>query len=124
TTVTLAGTATDDGFPAGGALSTLWSVVTGPGTVTFGNASSLGTTVTFSATGVYVLRLTATDSVFTVNSDVTITVKPANLPPLVNAGPAQTVVLLSNVSTLPLAPTLVAISTGLNNPTYTDYHQP
>jgi YD repeat-containing protein len=73
---------------------------------------------------IYVLRLTASDSVFTVHSDVTITVKPANLPPVVNAGPSQTIVLPSNVSTLPLIPTLVPISTGFNNPIAADYHQP
>src|SRR5579864_5405775 len=124
TTVTLAGTASDDGLPAGSTLSTQWSVFSGPGTVTFADASALGTTATFSTAGVYVLRLTATDSVFAVHSDVIITVKPANLPPLVNAGPPQTLILPSNVSTLPLAPTLIPISTGFNNPIAADYHQP
>ena len=55
---------------------------------------------------------------------MTITVRPANLAPLVNAGPNQTVVLPSNVSTLPPTPTLIPISTGFNNPIGIDYHQP
>lgn len=39
-----------------------WSVQSGPGTVTFGNASALSTTATFSTAGRYVLRCTATDA--------------------------------------------------------------
>jgi autotransporter-associated beta strand protein len=54
--ITLAGTASDYyGLP----LSTTWSVVSGPGTATFSNSNSLTSTVSFSAVGNYVLRLTA-----------------------------------------------------------------
>ena len=56
----LNGTATDDGLPGVG-LTTTWSKVSGPGTVTFGNASALITTASFSVAGTYVLRLTASD---------------------------------------------------------------
>ena len=56
----LSGTATDDGVPGIG-LTTTWSKVSGPGTVTFGNASALSTTASFSVAGTYVLRLTASD---------------------------------------------------------------
>lgn len=69
-TANLAGTATDDGLPAGSSLTTTWSYVSGPGTATFGNASSLTTSVTFSASGCYVLRLTATDGQLTSSDDV------------------------------------------------------
>src|SRR5207249_165968 len=59
---TLNGTAADDGLPAGSTLTTTWSKVSGPGTVTFGNANALSSTASFSAAGTYSLRLTASDS--------------------------------------------------------------
>jgi PKD repeat protein len=71
--VNLDGTVTDDGQPAG-TLTTAWSKDSGPGTVTFGNASAVDTTVTFSTAGVYVLRLTADDTELTSSDTVTITV--------------------------------------------------
>jgi K319L-like, PKD domain len=93
---TLSGTATDDGLPnPPGTLTTTWSVVSGPGTVTFGDPSSPSTTASFSASGTYVLRLTADDSALQDSDDVTVTVNPAaqNQPPTVNAGPDQNVIL-------------------------------
>ena len=58
----LDGTVTDDGRPnPPAAVTTTWTQQSGPGTVTFGNASAIDTTATFSAAGTYVLRLTADD---------------------------------------------------------------
>jgi hypothetical protein len=62
----------------GGALATTWTKQSGPGTVTFGNASAVDTTAAFSAVGTYVLRLTATDGTFTHFDDVTVYYNPAN----------------------------------------------
>jgi hypothetical protein len=77
-TANLNGTATDDGLPNPPAtLTKSWSKVSGPGTVTFGNASSPATTATFSAAGSYVLRLTGNDGALSSTSDVTITVNGA-----------------------------------------------
>ncbi|WOO43031.1 pectinesterase family protein [Rubellicoccus peritrichatus] len=57
---TLAGSASDpDSGP--NALVTTWSLVSGPGTVTFDDANSLTATVTFSTQGTYVLKLSADD---------------------------------------------------------------
>jgi hypothetical protein len=71
-------------------VSVLWTVQSGPGTVTFGNAASVDTTAAFSAAGTYVLRLTADDGVNApVFDEVTLTV--VNPPPVVSAGPDQTV---------------------------------
>ncbi len=85
--VTLHGTATDDGKPAGSTLATTWSVLTGnPANVQFGDASLLNTTATFSVAGVYVLQLSASDSVLTSTSNVKITV---NTAPTDNAGVDQ-----------------------------------
>jgi PKD repeat protein len=90
----LTGSATDDGLPSGSTLSVSWSKVSGAGTVTFGSTSSLSTTATFSTSGTYGLRLTATDSELTSSRDVTIVVKaPVNLAPVVNAGADQTITL-------------------------------
>ena len=72
----LSGTAADDGFAAS-VLTTAWSKFSGPGTVTFGNAAALITAAAFSAAGVYVLRLTASDGTLSGTDDVTITVNAA-----------------------------------------------
>jgi len=77
---TLAGTASDDGLPDPPAtVTTLWSVVSGPGTVTFADARAAATTASFSTAGVYVLRLTASDGALTAFDETTITVSPASL---------------------------------------------
>jgi K319-like protein len=76
--VSLDGTVTDDGRPTPpGAVSTTWSQVSGPGTVTFGNPTSVDTTATFSADGPYVLRLTVTDGELTTFDEVAVNVQPA-----------------------------------------------
>ncbi|HWA28214.1 MAG TPA: LamG-like jellyroll fold domain-containing protein [Lacunisphaera sp.] len=60
-TVTLNGTVTDDNKPFG-PPSIQWSQVDGPGTVNFTNGTSATASATFSANGIYLLRLTATDN--------------------------------------------------------------
>jgi K319-like protein len=71
-TASLNGTVSDDGLPSG-TLTTSWSKVSGPGTVTFGNASAVDTTASFGASGTYLLRLTASDGAATASDDVQIT---------------------------------------------------
>jgi len=88
---TLNGTVTDDGLPVGATLTITWSKSSGPGTVTFANANAASTTACFSASGTYVLRLTASDTQQNSSDDVTVTVNPGNLAPVVNAGPDLTV---------------------------------
>jgi hypothetical protein len=86
----LAGTASDDGLPSS-TLTTAWSTVSGPGTVTFSNASALSTTASFSAAGSYLVRLTASDGALKTTSDVTISVNSAPVvvtPPPVVVPPA------------------------------------
>jgi len=71
-TLNLDATVSDDGVA--GPLTTAWSVVSGPGTVTFGSAGSVDTTATFGAAGTYVLRLTANDGQASVSDTVTVSV--------------------------------------------------
>jgi hypothetical protein len=71
----LDGTVTDDGQP--GPLTTTWSKVSGPGTVTFGNASLVDTTASFSTSGSYTLRLTANDGALGASDNVVVTVNGA-----------------------------------------------
>ncbi|MGH7600096.1 MAG: InlB B-repeat-containing protein, partial [bacterium] len=75
-TATLQGQATDDGDPnPPGALAVAWSQVSGPGTVTFENASDLATTASFSMAGTYILRLTANDGTLQNSDELTVIVK-------------------------------------------------
>jgi hypothetical protein len=74
----LTGTASDDGQPSPPAkLTVAWSRVTGPGVVTFSNATALNTTASFSAAGLYTLRLSVSDSALTGTDDVVVTVNAA-----------------------------------------------
>jgi Purple acid Phosphatase, N-terminal domain len=74
---TLNGSATDDGIP--GPLTITWSKVSGPGSVTFANPQKASTTASFSAAGVYTLRLTAFDGALTTSDDVNVTVNSTSL---------------------------------------------
>jgi Bacterial Ig-like domain len=76
--VSLAGSATDDGLPSGSTLTTTWSKVSGPGTVTFANASATSTNATFSLAGTYLLRLTASDGTLSANNDMSVVVTAAS----------------------------------------------
>jgi hypothetical protein len=73
----LDGTVTDDGLPnPPGTVTTTWTEQSGPGTVTFGNPNAVDTTATFSQSGTYVLRLTASDSALSDLDELTVTVNP------------------------------------------------
>ncbi len=81
----LAGAATDDGQPpAPGTLTTTWSAVSGPGDVTFDDASATSTSARFSAPGTYVLRLEANDGELVGSDELTVTV---DSPPPPTSGP-------------------------------------
>jgi hypothetical protein len=68
---TLDGTVTDaDGHPP----TTIWTRVSGPGTVNFADAIAVDTTATFNQAGTYVLRLTADDGIDQSFDEVIITV--------------------------------------------------
>jgi len=82
------GSAMDDGLPnPPAALTYSWSRVSGPGQVQFLNPNQASTSVSFPSVGVYVLRLTVSDSEYTVMDDLTVTVRrPLQSQTLVAAG--------------------------------------
>lgn len=73
--VSLTGTVTDDGLPAGLALTRNWSVVSGPASVLLSSANTATTTATFSALGAYVLRFSASDTELSAADEVTVTIQ-------------------------------------------------
>ncbi|HXV63605.1 MAG TPA: right-handed parallel beta-helix repeat-containing protein, partial [Vicinamibacteria bacterium] len=101
-TASLDGTVTDDGLPdPPGSVTTSWSELSGPGTVSFSDSSAVDTTASFSEAGTYVLRLTADDGALSAFADVTVTVEPEpviNEPPSVSAGVPQTITLPATAS--------------------------
>lgn len=81
----LGGTFTDDGLPnPPGVPQFVWSKVSGPGAVVFGDAGRPDTTATFSSPGSYVLRLTANDGVLSASDDLTVQVASGEVPPTVS----------------------------------------
>ncbi len=76
--VPLTGSVSDDGLPAGSTVAVTWSFISGPGPVVFTNPNSVLSTATFTATGVYVLRLTASDSALSSSDDVQVTINTDN----------------------------------------------
>jgi uncharacterized protein YjiK len=99
--VQLDGTVSDDGIP-NGTLTTQWSVVSGPGSVTFGDPNQVDTSASFSTAGTYELRLTANDSALTTNDSVMVNVmqnpNPPNQAPSVSAGPDRSVTLAAGAA--------------------------
>lgn len=70
--VIVSATITDDGAPA--AVTQLWQQISGPGTATIETPTAATTGVTFSAPGTYILRITATDTQFSVSDQITVVV--------------------------------------------------
>src|SRR5215212_8635421 len=79
-------------MPHGSTVTSTWSLVSGPGPVVFGNANAPVTTASFTNPGNYTLKLTATDTEFTVSDEMVVTVL-LNQPPTANAGPDQEITL-------------------------------
>jgi len=90
-TMTLEGAVSDDSLPWGEALTISWSQVSGPNSLTFTDPADPDTAVEFSESGTYVLRLSVSDSEFTSEDEITITVYTDNLPPVVHAGPDRNI---------------------------------
>jgi hypothetical protein len=74
----LDGTVSDDGRPAGAAVTAAWARAAGPGTVTFASPGSVDTTAGFSVAGTYTLSLTASDTQLSASDTMTVTVTDPN----------------------------------------------
>lgn len=94
--VTISGTASDDGSIA----SVQWTRVSGAGTIITPN--TLTTDISGLAVGANTFRLTVNDNQgLSASDEVTITLQPVvNTPPVVNAGPNQTITLPTSSVTL------------------------
>jgi hypothetical protein len=66
-------TVSDDGLPTA-TLTSTWTKVSGPGTVTFGDIHAVDTTAVFSLVGTYVLRLTVNDGVLATSDEMIVSV--------------------------------------------------
>jgi hypothetical protein len=64
----------DDGLPRGSRLTIAWKKVSGPGTVTFSNASTASTRATFETAGEYQIELSATDGEKSTSTRITVKV--------------------------------------------------
>ena len=70
--LTLSGTATDDGLP--NALALGWSVLSGPGSVSFTDPYTAATTASFAQPGDFTLQLTANDGAITTWATTTVSI--------------------------------------------------
>lgn len=97
TNVIMQATVTDDGLPPGSSVTSIWSVVSSNGPVSFSDVHATNATVGFVTNGIYILQLTASDGAAQSSSNVTIIV---NERPQVNAGTNRIIRLTgSNVTT-------------------------
>ena len=80
----------------GDALSFLWRLTAGPGTVTLSDSTAAQTSFTATVAGDYVFALLVSDSVMTANDEVTISLSAAdNIRPIADAG-ADTVITVGS----------------------------
>lgn len=91
--VTVSATATDDGLPSGSRLTYQWSQSSGAGTAQFVNSTSATTSVSFSDVGTYGLTVTVSDGSLQDSDVLSVDVVAQNQAPVVDAGPAQSIVL-------------------------------
>lgn len=131
----LMGSVLDDGLPLQAPLSAYWSKVSGPGSVTFSMAASqfenstsriqVPSEALFSEAGIYVIRLTAGDSELSASDEVVVAVYPFNQPPLVDAGPDQTITLPDPSVMMPTGATPIDatcdLSVSLSDQAHWDY---
>lgn len=73
--VSLNGAASDDGLPDEFLLARSWSLVSGPGSVSFSSPSTASTKATFTEAGPYLLRFFASDSVLETSDEVEILIR-------------------------------------------------
>jgi hypothetical protein len=88
-TLNLDGTVSDDGLPDPSfAVTITWNKVSGPGTVSFGDASAADTTATFDTDGTYLLRLTADDGASSRDDAIIVRINPEGIPTILDTSVA------------------------------------
>lgn len=70
---TLGGSVTDDGLPSG-TLTSLWTKISGPGIVTFVDATSPTSDCTIDTAGTYVLQLEGSDGALSTTDTITVVI--------------------------------------------------
>ena len=106
----LDGSVSDDGRPD--PVTSTWSQVSGPGTVTFDDAAAEDAVATFSAAGSFTLQLSASDGVLSASDTMTVTVQAAaateTVQPVLTARPSDGLVPVGATSMITgtLAPAL------------------
>lgn len=99
--VSLAGSVSDDGRPTPAQLTTLWSVVAGPGPVLFEGVDRAATRATLAAPGTYTLRLTASDGALSGSDELELRVgTPGNRPPVLAPLPDRTLAVGESLAVL------------------------
>ncbi|HEX4913045.1 MAG TPA: PKD domain-containing protein, partial [Vicinamibacterales bacterium] len=98
TSLALQAAVADDGYPEGSSLAIQWTQIGGPPGVTFSAPAAASTSVTFPGSGVYQLRVLASDGELAASATVSITVNPA---PVTNTAPAVTATATPATVTLP-----------------------
>jgi len=122
TTATISATVVDNSLPPGGTLATLWTQLSGPAPCTFATPTQTTTQVTCPAVGSYSFQLTASDGQLTGSNQVNVFINASNQPPLVSAGPSQTIqlptntVILTGTATSPTGLPLTTVWTELYGP--------
>ena len=97
-TATLSGSGTD---VDGTIVAYKWTKLSGPATGVITNSTAPGTTVSGLSVGIYIFELKVTDNGgATATAVMHVTVNPANIPPVANAGPDQFILLPANNVTL------------------------
>jgi Malectin domain len=84
----LAGQVIDAGSPSA-PITIAWSKVSGPGTVSFGNAAAAQTSAAFATAGTYVLQIAAANPKLSASAQVTITVGAGGTQPPPSGGPIR-----------------------------------
>jgi autotransporter-associated beta strand protein len=117
-TDTVYATVTDDGLPnPPGTVTGSWSKVSSPsgGSVVFSNTNGLTCGLTFSGTGTYIVRYTASDSQLSNYGDVTIYVA-ANHAPVINSCAVSPTFLSTQSGSATVSLAAYATDDGLPNP--------
>lgn len=96
---TLNGEVVDDGFPEGAVIRSTWSKISGSGEVIFSDIYKLSSTISFSDTGRYVIRLSGNDGKLSSYDDVEYYLKDKDIVTAINKLTSKDLSLYPNPTT-------------------------